>query len=144
MSTQQNSANAGILAAAKDWTKASQVELAWNENNPVPIAKAKFDELCHHKHIREEEEQKQHEVEEAKKRQVEVEEAKRQVEAEAQVKAAKEAEHRQKEAEAQKKCQQAESVAGEVWCEGEVQVAGSGGGSSEEDSDNDDDITKGQ
>ncbi|KAG6326299.1 hypothetical protein ID866_12790 [Astraeus odoratus] len=105
MSTQQNSANVGIPATAKDWTKASQAELAWNENDPVPIVKAKFDELCRRKHIREEEEWKQCEAEEAKKHRVEVEEAKRWAEVEVQVKAAKEAECKRKEAEAQKKCQ---------------------------------------
>ncbi|KAG6327298.1 hypothetical protein ID866_11791 [Astraeus odoratus] len=108
MSTQQNSTNVGILATAKDWTKASQAELAWNKSDPVPIAKAKFDKLCHCKHIREKEEQKWCEVEEAEKCQVEVEEAKRQVEVEAWVKAAEEVEHKRKEAEAQKKCQQAD------------------------------------
>ncbi|KAG6327718.1 hypothetical protein ID866_11371 [Astraeus odoratus] len=116
MSTQQNSTNAGVLAAAKDWTKASQVELAWNENDPVPITKAKFNELCHRKHIREEEEWKWCKVEEAKKHRVEVEEAKRWAEVEAQVKAAEEVECKRKEAKAQKKCQQVELAAGEAWC----------------------------
>ncbi|KAG6327780.1 hypothetical protein ID866_11309 [Astraeus odoratus] len=116
MSTQQNSANAGILAAAKDWTKASQAELAWNENDPVPITKAKFNKLCCCKHIREEEEQKWCEAEEAEKHQVEAEEAKRQAEVEAWVKAAKEVERKWKEAKAQKKRQQVESAAGEAQC----------------------------
>ncbi|KAG6327275.1 hypothetical protein ID866_11814 [Astraeus odoratus] len=88
MSTQQNSAN--------------------NENNPVPITKAKFNELCRRKHIREEEEWKWCKVEEAEKHRVEVEEAKRQAEAEAWVKAAEEVECKWKEAKAQKKCQQVE------------------------------------
>ncbi|KAG6325738.1 hypothetical protein ID866_13351 [Astraeus odoratus] len=116
MSTQQNSANVGVPAAAKDWTKASQADLAWNETNPVSITKAKFDQLCCCKHIREEEEWKRCEAEEAEKHQVEGEEAKRQVEVEAWVKAAEEVEHKWKEAEAQKKCQWVESAAGEAQC----------------------------